>query len=192
MVCIIRGEPSAAPKLWVGMILAVGESRLAPLAGWPVVEHVIERARPQISSLLICTTGDPSSFARHGLPLVTPESPGLLAAVLAGLDWTAVNSKETPWVATFAADVPVFPGDLVRRLGQAIGEQGADMAWVASGERPVPAFGLWPVRLRRALRRALGKQPELGVEEWAARFQAARVEFAPETEPFAAIRTPRI
>jgi molybdopterin-guanine dinucleotide biosynthesis protein A len=115
---------------------------------------------------------------------------GLLATVLAGLDWTAANFRETAWVATFAADVPVFPGDLVERLGQAVGEQGADMAWALADGRPMPLFGLWPVRLRRALRRALKRQPALGVEEWAARFRPVQVDFPSPREPFAAIRGP--
>ncbi len=191
MVCILRGEPSATPKLWVGVILAADERCLLPLDGRPVVEHVIERSRPQVSTLVLCTTGDPSHFARPGLPVVTPESPGLLAAVRAGLDWTAAHSRETAWVATFAANVPVFPGNLVERLGHAVGARGADMAWAALGEPSIPVFGLWPVRLRRALGRALAKDPGLGVEQWAAAYQPARVEFSPDTEPFMAVDGPQ-
>jgi molybdopterin-guanine dinucleotide biosynthesis protein A len=193
MICVIRGEPSAVPRRWVGLIVAAGDACLLPLAGRPAVEHVIERARPQVSSLLLCPAGDPSLFACHGLPLVTAgagDPAGLLAAVLAGLDWTAAHSRETPWVATFAADVPVFPGDLVERLGQAVGKQGADMAWALADGRPMPLFGLWPVRLRRALRRALKRQPALAAEQWAARFRPVQVDFPSPSEPFAAIRGP--
>lgn len=191
MVCILRGDPSATPKLWVGVILVDDERCRLPLAGRPVVEHVIERAGSQVSTLVLCTAANPSPFVRHGLPMVAPESPGPLAAVLAGLDWTAAHSRETAWVATFAADVPVFPEDLVERLGHAVGARGADMAWAETGERSVPVFGLWPVRLRRALGRALAKDPGLGVEEWAALYRPARVRFSPGTEPFMAIREPQ-
>ena len=191
MVCILRGEPSATPKLWVGVILVDDERCGLPLAGRTILEHVIERARPQVSTLVLCTARDPSPLARHGLPVVAPGFPGLLAAILAGFDWTAAHSRETAWVATFTADVPVFPGDLVERLGHAVGARGADMAWAEPGERSVPVFGLWPVRLRRALGRALAKDPGLGVEEWAALYRPARVRFSPGTEPFMAVHEPQ-
>ena len=190
MICIIRGEPSAVPKRWVGMISVVDERCLLPLAGRPILDHVIERARPQISSLILCHGGDPSPLMRLGLPVVAPGFGGFAAAVLAALDWTATHSRETPWLATFAAPVPFFPTDLVDRLGHAVGAEGADMAWAVSGGRSLPQFGLWPVRLRRDLRRALVKQPELDLEAWAERFRPARVEFPLESEPFVTVRGP--
>jgi len=190
MVCIIRGGLSAVPKRWVGMIPILGESCLSLLVGRRVLDQVIDRARPQISSLVLCHAGDPSPFARYDLPIVAPKTKGLLAAILAGLDWTAAHSRETPWVATFAADTPDFPTDLVESLGQAVGAEGADMAWGVRGGRTVPVFGLWPVRLRRALNRTLEKRPELAVDEWAASFRPARVAFSPATAPFAAVHGP--
>ncbi len=190
MICVIRGEPSAVPKRWVGMIPVRDERCLLPLAGRAVIEHVIERASPQVSSLILCHGGAPSPLGRLGLPVVAPQSGGFFAAILAGLDWTAAHSRETPWLATFAADAPVFPRDLVERLGNAVGAQGADMAWAAAGGHPMPQFGLWPVRLRRDIRRVLVKQPGLGVEAWAARHQPAWADFAPEGEPFVSVNGP--
>lgn len=78
----------------------------------------------------------------------------------------------------------------MERLGNAVGAQGADMAWAVAGGHPMPQFGLWPVRLRRDLRRALAKQPDLGVEAWAARFQPAWADFTPESEPFVSVHGP--
>lgn len=196
MVCIIRGEPSAVPKLWVGAIVATGANCLLPLAGRSVLDYVIERTRPQISELVICPADNPASYVRYGCPVVEAEfseagkPPGLLAHILAGLEWTAAHSRETAWLATFPAHVPVFPMDLVARLGHAIGSEGADMAWAVPGERSEPAFGLWPVRLRRRLRRSLVKEPGLGLNEWAARYRPARVAFSPATEPFVPVHGP--
>jgi hypothetical protein len=48
MVCIIRSEPSAVPRLWVGVILAESARCLWPLAGRPILNHVIERVRDQV------------------------------------------------------------------------------------------------------------------------------------------------
>ncbi len=184
MVCIIRDEPSAVPKRWVGMIVGAGDHRLSPLPGRPLLDPIIEKARPQISSLVICTTADAdaSPVSVQGLPAVAPERDGLLAAIVAGLDWTARHSRETPWLATFAADAPVFPADLVERLGLAVGAEGADMAWVDSATRSGPAFGLWPVRLRRALGRAIERHSGFGVAAWSAGLRVARVALSPATD----------
>ena len=69
MICIIRSELSAVPKRWVGVILAESERCLWPLSGRPVLDHVIERAQQQVSSLIISTSGDPNRFAGRDDPL---------------------------------------------------------------------------------------------------------------------------
>jgi molybdopterin-guanine dinucleotide biosynthesis protein A len=160
------------------MIVAESGACLWPLAGRPIVEHVIERARPQVSALTIVARSDPWRYGGIGLPVLEPDSHGLLSAVLAGLKWAAANVREAPWLAAFAADVPFFPSDLVSRLGQAVGDEGADMALPQTSDRSLPAFGIWPVRLRGALKRALAENRALSVDEWAARYRVARIDFA--------------
>ena len=59
------------------------------------------------------------------------------------------------WVASFATDTPFFPDDLVLRLLQSVRAENADIGCAASGGRTHPVFGLWPVALAAALRRAL-------------------------------------
>src|SRR5215475_16220730 len=43
---------------------------LLPLAGKPMLTHVIERLRPQVSDLVLNANGDVSRFAAFGLPMV--------------------------------------------------------------------------------------------------------------------------
>ena len=177
MVCIIRSEPSAVPKIWVGMIIAKSDACLQPLAGRPILEHLIERTRPQVSVLTIAARKDPWQYGGTGLPVLEPVSHGLLSAVLAGLNWAAENLKEAPWLASFVADAPFIPGDLVSQLGQAVGDEGADLALARSGERTYPGFGIWPVRLRGPLKRALAKNRGLSAEEWLAPYRVAKADF---------------
>lgn len=170
-----------------GVLLAGGRARrmgggdkcLRELAGQTLLARVIARAAPQVGPLVINANGDPARFAAYGLP-VAPDSiegfAGPLAGVLSGMDWAADNAPDCPWIATFATDAPFFPMDLVARLRAAT--EGADMACAASDGRAHPVFGLWPVRLRDALRRAMTEEDIRRVDVWTARYRLAQVDFA--------------
>jgi molybdopterin-guanine dinucleotide biosynthesis protein A len=190
MVCIIRSEPSAVPRLWVGVIQAESERCLWRLSGRTVLDHVIKRTHKQVSSLIISTSGDPTRFAGSGLPVVVRELPGPGGGILSGFEWAATNVKEAPWVATFSADAPLVPVDLVERLGRAIGDEGAEMACGVSSGLPRLTFGLWPVRLRRSLRRAIAGRDEDALEAWVRRYRLAEVSFSAAIDPFFAVDRP--
>jgi len=202
MVCILRGEPSAEPHTFVGVLLAGGRSSrmgggdkcLRPLAGRPILAHVVERAAPQVSTLIINAGGDPARFSAFGLHVV-PDSvegfAGPLAGVLTGMEWAAANAKDCTWVVTFATDAPFFPVDLVARLSEAVGSAGADMACASSGGRAHPVFGLWPVRLRGELRKAMVEEGIRKVDVWTARCDLIHVNFSVEPDdPFFNINRP--
>src|SRR5437660_12244134 len=106
----------------LGLLLAGGLSRrmgggdkaLRPLGGQTLLDHVIDRIRPQVAALVLNANGDPARFARFGLPVVPdsiPDFAGPLAGILAGLDWTAVNRPDCAYVASVATDAPFLPGD---------------------------------------------------------------------------------
>ena len=173
----------------VGLLLAGGQSRrmgggdkaLRPLGGLTLLERVVERLRPQVEALVLNANGDPARFAGFGLPVV-PDSvagfAGPLAGVLAGLDWAAANRPDCPFVASVATDAPFLPVDLVARLAAGVEEAGADLACAASGGRAHPVFGLWPVRLRDDLRRALVDEGVRKVDVFTARYRLVTVAFA--------------
>jgi len=177
-----------------GVLMAGGQSRrmgggdkcLRPLDGKPILEHVIDRVRPQVAPLLLNANGDPERFAGFGLPVVADavgDFAGPLAGVLTGLEWAADQASGCTWLASFATDAPFLPEDLVARLLAAVEAEGADMACAASGGRDHPVFGLWPVRLRGDLRRAMVDEGIRKVDAWTARFQLARVAFPPVETP---------
>lgn len=171
-----------------------GDKTLRELAGRPVLDHVIERARPQVAALAINANGDPARFARWGLPVVAdsvPDFAGPLAGVLAGLDWAAAAHPGCAWVASFAADAPFLPDDLVARLAEAVESEGAEMACAESGGRRHPVFGLWPVALREELRTALLDEGLRKVDVLTARHRLAVVEFAADpVDPFFNVNRP--
>jgi molybdenum cofactor guanylyltransferase len=180
----------------VGLLLAGGQSRrmgggdkaLRLLEGIPLLERVIERLRPQVEALVLNANGDPLRFARFALPVAADSVPGFagpLAGVLAGLDWAASHRPDCPYVVSVATDAPFLPVDLVARLTEGLDEPDADLACAASGGRSHPVFGLWPVRLRDDLRRAVVDHGIRKVDLWTARHNLTTVPFADQpVDPF--------
>jgi molybdopterin-guanine dinucleotide biosynthesis protein A len=165
-----------------------GDKALRLLGGLPLLERVIERLRPQVDALVLNANGDPARFANFALPVAADTVPGFvgpLAGVLAGLDWAASHRPDCPYVVSAATDAPFLPIDLVVRLAEALDEAGADLACAASGGRSHPVFGLWPVRLRDDLRRAVVDQGIHKVDLWTARHQLTTVSFPMQpVDPF--------
>ncbi|MGH6906081.1 MAG: molybdenum cofactor guanylyltransferase MobA [Geminicoccaceae bacterium] len=180
----------------VGVLLAGGLARrmgggdkcLRRLGDRPILAHVIERARPQVTALVLNANGDPARFAAFGLPVaadVVEGFAGPLAGVLTGMEWARANRPDCPWIATIATDTPFFPSDLVARLLAAVEHAGADLACATSGGRAHPVFGLWPVRLADALRAAMVEEGIRKVDVWTARRRLVEVDFPTEPiDPF--------
>jgi molybdopterin-guanine dinucleotide biosynthesis protein A len=182
----------------VGLLLAGGLSRrmgggdkpLRRLGNRTLLDHVIERVRPQVAAMVLNANGDPSRFAGFGLPVVpdsVPDFAGPLAGILAGLDWAATNRPDCELVVSVPTDAPFLPRDLVARLVAGMTEADAELACAASGDRPHPVVGLWPVRLRGALRQAVVDGQIRKVDAWTGRHRLATVPFAEEiagVDPF--------
>lgn len=193
------GPMAGAPT--IGLILAGGLARrmgggdkaLKPLAGRPILAHVIDRLRGQCDDLVLNANGDPVRLAGFGLPVVAdtvPHFAGPLAGILAGLDWIATHRPQTGWLLSVAADTPFIPGDLAARLHQARAAAGTPLACAASGGRQHHAIGLWPVALREDLRRALA-EGERRLGRWTQGHGVAVAEWPAELmDPFFNINTP--
>ena len=173
----------------VGLLLAGGLSRrmgggdkaLRALGGRSLLERVIDRLQPQTTALVLNANGDPARLAAFDLPVVAdsiPDFAGPLAGILAGLDWTAAHQPDCPLVASVATDAPFLPEDLVERLVQGMQGAAADLACAASGGQAHPVIGLWPIRLRDELRRALVDEAIRKVDVWTARYRLATVPFS--------------
>ena len=157
-----------------------GDKPLRTIAGRSLLDLVIERMRPQVSVLVLNANGDPARFAAHGLPIVADSvagNPGPLAGVLAGLDWAAEHCADCPLVVSVPTDAPFLPADLVARMAAKLRAEAADLACAASGGQAHPVIGLWPVRLREDLRRAVVEEGVRKVDVWTARHRLAVVPF---------------
>lgn len=177
-----------APKI-IGCILAGGLARrmgggdkgLIRLEGRPILDHVIERLRPQVERIVLNANGDPARFAPYDLPVVADPVQGFagpLAGVLAGLRWAETEAPDATHVVTAATDTPFLPRDLVARLVEAAEDDGAELATAASDGRHHPVFGLWPVAIADALERAMVDEDLRKVDRFTARYRLAVAQFA--------------
>ena len=156
-------------SLPVGVILAGGQAtrmgggdkgRLM-LGQRSLLDHVIERLRPQVSSIILNANGAQDRFSDLNLPVVADSLPGYagpLAGVLAGLDWAYAHGSDH--IVSVAADTPFFPKELVQSfLATAVGmETPLVLAAIIDAAGKIwrqPTFGLWPVMLRDDLRKSL-------------------------------------
>lgn len=161
-----------------------GDKPLLPLAGRPLLAHVIARLGPQVTALALNANGDPARFAAFGLPVLpdpVPGQPGPLAGVLAAMDWAAARGEAR--VLTVAGDTPFLPADLVARLST------QPFAMAESLGRAHPVVALWPIALRAPLRAALAAG-EHRVGRFAAGHGAVQVPFPAPPDPFVNINTP--
>jgi len=188
---------NAETAVHAGVILAGGLSRrmgggdkcLLPLGDRPVLAHVIERLRPQVTALALNANGDATRFAPFGLEVLADDAgdfAGPLAGILAALDWAKRAQPSVTAVLTVPADTPFFPRDLVARLAAA----GAP-ALAKSGGQTHPVIGLWPVKLAEELRTALRREGLRKVGAWSGRLDPAIVDFEiGAIDPFFNINTP--
>ncbi len=179
-----------------GVLLAGGLSRrmgggdkcLRMLGGETILARIIRCVAPQVGPLALNANGDAARFAGYGMPVlpdVVDGNAGPLAGVLTGMEWVASRHPECEWLATFPTDAPFMPENLVSSMVTATAREGTDMACAASAGRTHPVAGLWPIRLREALREAMVTEEIRKVDRWTARYNLSMVEFPVGTvDPF--------
>ncbi|HSC68537.1 MAG TPA: molybdenum cofactor guanylyltransferase MobA [Cellvibrio sp.] len=187
----------------VGVILAGGLARrmgggdkcLLPLAGKTLLQRTIDRAQPQVSSLLLNANGNSLRFARSRLPVIPDiyaDNRGPLAGIHAGLRWMQADNPDTEWLASFASDTPFFPTDLVANLFNVATSQHAQLAIATSNSRKHPIFALWHASLIGKIEQQLetGEIPRL--QDWIKQQKVVEVEFNAEGyDPFFNINAPQ-
>lgn len=175
-------------KQIVGVLLAGGQSRrmgggdkcLRPLGDRTILEHVIDRIRPQVGPLILNANGNPDRFRSYGLPVVADVVDGFagpLAGVLTGLRWAEINAPQCEWLLSVPTDAPFVPQNLATSLRQEISAQGAQLACATSRGRTHPVVALWPVALADALEQALVGEDIRKIDRWTARYRLVEVSF---------------
>ena len=175
-----------------------GDKALLTLAGRPLLDHVLDRIRPQVGPVAINANGDPARFARWNLPVVADSVAGFagpLAGVLAGMDWAtgsgSPESSNARFLLSVPGDAPFLPRDLVTRLMAAAVRPDIELVVAASNGRRHPVIALWPLASRDSLRRALVEEGVRKVDRWVDRHRTAVVEWDTDpVDPFLNVNAP--
>lgn len=187
----------------LGVILAGGQARrmsgadkaLLPLAGRPLVAHVVARFAPQVGRLALSANGDPARFAEVGLPVLADpfaENVGPLAGLASGLLHASGLTPRPAFVATVAVDTPFLPADLVARLLAAVPRDGRTLAVAATDGRIHPVAALHPVEEAGELLAGLASGLHRRVMGWIETRPSVVVDFARRDghDPFDNLNTP--
>lgn len=177
-----------------GVILAGGEGRrmgadkaFVPLAGRPLIAHVLDRLEPQVERVLISANGDAARFSAFGCPVVEDAVPqGPLSGVLAAL--TVAAAMGATHLVSAPVDTPFLPGDLVPQLLFAAERSPVGLALASDATGDHPATAIWPVGLAPALAAFLASG-EAKVTRFTAAQGAAWAKF-PDPRAFLNLNTP--
>ena len=146
--------------------------------GVPMAVHALLRLSPQVGAVMINANRNLGAYEAMGVPVwpdSLPDYAGPLAGILTGLEHC-----ETPYLVTVPCDSPLFPDDLVQRLAQALAEDGAEIAMVATRKgdqlRTQPVFCLIKAELIQSLVRFIDSG-QRKIDKWTALHRCALVPF---------------
>lgn len=162
--------------LTIGLVLAGGRSRrmgadkaFVPLAGQPMLAHVVGHLAPQVDKLVISSNAPAANYAAFGAP-VLPDILDGFGGPLAGVH-AALARFPDDTVVSVAVDLPLLPCDLVMRLKA--GWDGRRCRYAVCGGWHALAI-LWPPGCADALWNYLA-QGQRGVSGWLERHGEAVV-----------------
>lgn len=158
-----------------------------PLAGRPLIEHVLARVRPQVDEVLINANRNQARYQRLA-PVICDESDDYLGP-LAGMR-AGINAARHDWVLFVPCDGPGLPRDLMSRFRAALIEHpGSELVVAHDGSHLQPVVALLHRSLLPSLQRALA-QGERKIACWFARHRMAVVSFVDEPDAFTNLNSP--
>ncbi len=177
-----------------GVILAGGRGQrmggedkgLVPLAGRPMVEHVLAALAPQVDALAISANRNLERYRGYGHSVITDSDPNFQGP-LAGMA-AALAQATTPLALFVPCDGPRLPADLAARLHAALGPD-TPVAVAHDGERLQPAHALVRTDLARRLAAAL-PAGERRIAHCLRSLGAVTVDFSDQSAAFANVNTP--
>lgn len=152
-----------------GVILAGGrgsrmghvDKPLLDLGGSPLIQWVVDRARPQVKQLVLCVNRNPERYQFLNLNQFgdyrSPHAGPLLGIVSAMRNLAIDAQQQDQLLACFPADVPWFPANVVASLINQMKQEGSDVALVQEGEQLQPLFSVWKLSLRSELEKAISE-----------------------------------
>ncbi|UNP89498.1 molybdenum cofactor guanylyltransferase MobA [Aeromonas encheleia] len=161
-----------------------------PLVGRPLVEHVIERLRPQVDELLINANRNQARY-RQLAPVIEDGNHDFLGP-LAGMQ-AGLAAARHDWVLFVPCDGPGLPRDLMRRFRAALTPEAGllpELVVAHDGQHLQPVVALLHKSLLPSLQQALA-EGERKIACWFGRHRMAVVHFADQPDAFINLNDPR-
>ncbi|MFM4930756.1 molybdenum cofactor guanylyltransferase MobA [Aeromonas dhakensis] len=155
------------------------------LAGRPLIDHVLDRLRPQVDEILINANRSQARYQALA-PVIGDDSPdylGPLAGMQAGL-----AAARHDWVLFVPCDGPALPRDLMARFRAALTPQ-TELVVAHDGDWLQPVVALLHKSLLPSLCAALA-EGERKIDIWFARHNMAVVSFADQPDAFINLNSP--
>ncbi|HDZ8926242.1 TPA: molybdenum cofactor guanylyltransferase MobA [Aeromonas dhakensis] len=155
------------------------------LAGRPLIDHVLERLRPQVDEILINANRSQARYQALA-PVIGDDNPdylGPLAGMQAGL-----AAARHDWVLFVPCDGPALPRDLMARFRAAL-TPAIELVVAHDGDWLQPVVALLHKSLLPSLSAALA-EGERKIDIWFARHQMAVVSFADQPDAFINLNSP--
>lgn len=160
---------------------------LVELDGRPLIEHVLERLRPQVGHLLINANRNPSRYAAYGYPVIADRLEGYQGP-LAGFA-ALLKASPDPWLVITPCDSPRLPPDYVQRFVDARQRSGADILVAHDGQRIQPVHVMLRQDLLPDLEDFLANG-ERKIDHWYARCHTAEADFGDCADCFINLNRP--
>lgn len=136
------------------------------LGGHPLIRHVIDRVRPQVTRLVLSVERESEEYVCYGLDQVAdprPGSHGPLGGLLASISQLE-GSEE--WLLLAPCDAPFVPHNLAEKLKKHAMESGGDGCVVRYLSEVQPTFSIWNESLAPALGSAVLEEGMAGFKQF--------------------------
>lgn len=121
---------------------------LVTIDGKPLYQHVLQRLKAQVTSVMISANRNIDEYQKSGYPVLCDTISGFKGP-LAGI-LTVLENSPTEWVLFAPCDTPFIPDNLAEVLWN--GKRDALAAYADDGERSHPTVALINTRLIQPLR----------------------------------------
>ncbi|MFM5815002.1 molybdenum cofactor guanylyltransferase MobA [Aeromonas dhakensis] len=155
------------------------------LAGRPLIDHVLDRLRPQVDEILINANRSQARYQALA-PVIGDDNPDYLGP-LAGMQ-VGLAAARHDWVLFVPCDGPALPRDLMVRFRAALTPQ-TELVVAHDGDWLQPVVALLHKSLLPSLSAALA-EGERKIDIWFARHNMAVVSFADQPDAFINLNSP--
>jgi len=186
-------------SLPAGVILAGGRSRrmqgktkaLLAINDLPLLQHVMNRLSPQVSTLFLSVEQKLAEFEPFGLQQIEdilPAGQGPLCGLLSAMESLGQRQE---YLLMVPCDAPLTPLDLGEKLALRMSSSGSLVSSIRYEGQVQPTFSLWNRRVLPDLNEAVTKKGIGGFKQFFERVDVSFLDWPAESvSPFFNVNTP--